>query len=199
MPLRLRSTGGGSVCLVPPDEVTTDVLVKVPAIAGATVLTNKTPGAVLQVVHFDFATQQTFTVPSDISLSQATGLTASITPTSSTSKILVMCSANLGHVGTTSVARAFLQRTGPSTANNTLSQGTQTPTFSHVVYGVATDIMWPNTAMNWLDSPNSTSPCTYTLRIGGNGSGALVGLNRYNNYSNQWGSVSHLTLMEIAA
>lgn len=156
-------------------------------------------GSVLQVVHFDFATQQAFTVPANVELSQATGLTATITPSSSTSKILVMCSANLSHNGTVaSVVRAIIQRTGPSTANNTLSQATSNTNFSHVIYTSASgEFMWPNTVMNWLDSPGSTSPCTYTLRIGGNTASSVVGLNKSIHYGAAWGSVSHLTLMEI--
>ena len=170
------------------------------ALAAGAAKGNFGAGAVLQVVHFDFATQQAFTVPANVDSSQATGLTASITPTSSASKILVMCSANLGHNGSVaSVVRAFIQRTGPATANNTLSQSSSNTTFSHVVYIPAAEIMWPNTVMNWLDSPNSTSPCTYTLRIGGNTATSVVGLNKAIQYAAAWGSVSHLTLMEIAA
>lgn len=170
------------------------------ALAAGAAKGNFGAGAVLQVVHFDFATQQAFTVPANVDLSQATGLTATITPSSPASKILVMCSANLGHNGAVaSVVRAFIQRTGPSTANNTLAQATSTTSFSHVVYSVGTgEIMWPNTGMNWLDSPGSTSPCTYTLRIGGNTASSVVGLNKSVYYGNQWGSVSHITLMEIA-
>jgi hypothetical protein len=177
------------------------MLSRVPAaaLAAGAAKGNFGAGAVLQVVHFDYAGQQAFTVPANIETSLATALAATITPTSATSKILVMCSANLNHnYSTPSVVRAFLQRTGPSTANNTLAQSGSMTNFSHVVYTVGTDFMWPNTAMNWLDAPGSTSPCTYTLRIGGNTAGSVVGLNKAINYGTAWGSVSHLTLLEIA-
>lgn len=50
MPLRLRSAGGGSVQLNSPVALATDVSMEVPAYDGAKVLTDKTPGVVLQVV-----------------------------------------------------------------------------------------------------------------------------------------------------
>lgn len=50
MPLRLRSAGGGSVLLKPPVAQAADVSMEVPAYDGAKVLTDKTPGVVLQAV-----------------------------------------------------------------------------------------------------------------------------------------------------
>lgn len=49
MPLRLRSAGGGSVLLKPPVALTADVSMEVPGYEGAKLLTDKTPGAVIQV------------------------------------------------------------------------------------------------------------------------------------------------------
>ena len=49
MPLRLRSAGGGSVLLKPPVALAADVSMEVPGYEGAKLLTDKTPGAVIQV------------------------------------------------------------------------------------------------------------------------------------------------------
>ncbi|WP_396189702.1 hypothetical protein [Flavobacterium sp.] len=48
MPLRLRSAGGGSVLLKPPVAQAADVSMEVPAYDGAKLLTDMTPGVVLQ-------------------------------------------------------------------------------------------------------------------------------------------------------
>lgn len=76
MPLRLRSAGGGSVLLKPPVAQAADVSMEVPAYDGAKLLTNKTPGVVLQVVKADSTGMVTTTSTSFVDL---TGLSATIT------------------------------------------------------------------------------------------------------------------------
>ena len=156
-------------------------------------------GNVLQVVHVDYNTIQTFTVPANVEQSQATGLVASITPKSATSKILVLCSANLGHAGASTVVRALVQRTGPATANATLSTNSATSNWTAATFIPTPNWMAQNSAIHWLDSPNTTAACTYTLRIGGNVAAQIVYLNTQAGYANQWGGVSYMTLLEIAA
>ncbi|WP_396189614.1 hypothetical protein, partial [Flavobacterium sp.] len=77
MGVRLRSAAGGSVQLDAPAGVTGDVLLEVPALNGAKVLTDKSPGTVLQVVSTTvtggFSTTST-------SYTDITGMTATITP-----------------------------------------------------------------------------------------------------------------------
>jgi hypothetical protein len=156
-------------------------------------------GAVLQVVHVDFATYQAFTVPANVNQSQATGLTATITPSSANSRILAICSVNLGHGGSSTVVRSLLQRTGPATANSVLSVSAENTAWSTVIYTPTPQIMYANESLSWLDSPGSTAACTYTLQIGGNTAGSVVYINGASGYAPTWGGTSHLTLLEIAA
>jgi hypothetical protein len=155
-------------------------------------------GAVLQVVHVDYTAFQSFSTPSNTNQSQATGLAATITPSSTSSKILAICSMNVGHDGATSVVRTLLQRTGPSTANSPLTGAASNTAFSTVIYTPTSQIMYPNDSIIWLDSPSSTAACTYTLRIGGNAAGSPSYLNGSSGYGSSWGGTSHLTLLEIA-
>lgn len=197
------NTSGTGVFTVASPNSNVDRVLTLPDESGTVITTAGVPasampaGSVIQTVHFDYNTIQSFTTPANIDDSQATGLTATITPLSTTSKILVLCSANIAFQGNTSVVRAFVQRTGPSTASTTLSTGTANTSWTSVSYQPVSYFMGVNTTMNWLDSPNTTSACTYTLRIGGNATGHVVYLNTHTGYVNAWGGVSHLTLLEV--
>ena len=68
-----------------------------------TVLTSATAGSVLQVVSATYSTQ---TIVASTSYTD-TGLTASITPTSASSKILVIVSQSVGSGQNTNAARTF--------------------------------------------------------------------------------------------
>jgi hypothetical protein len=152
---------------------------------------------IVQMVQVSYNTYQSFTTTTLTD----TGLTASITPRFATSKILVLCSAQMGNV-VGSATRGMMKRTGPSTAYSIFSQATQTgvaANFTTAVYNSATGShMQPNSTIQWFDSPASTSTCTYVLQISGNETGGVATLNAYGNYTSSWGGVSHLTLWEIA-
>jgi hypothetical protein len=175
-----------------------DAAVTAAKLASGAARTNFGAGAVLQVVHVDYTAFQSFTTPSNTNQSQATGLTATITPSSTNSKILAICSMNVGHDGSSSVVRTLLQRTGPSTANSPLTGATNNTAWSTVIYIPTPSVMYPNDSITWLDTPSSTAACTYTLRIGGNTAGSPSYLNGAAGYGSGWGGTSHLTLLEIA-
>lgn len=110
------------------------------------------PGQVLQVVSAAYSTE----VSRTSSTLATSNLTASITPTSSSSKVLILvnlgdCSAsNSGSGG----IRIQLQRNGSvvgANFNNQLSY--QDPTSYSIVHG----------GFSYLDSPASTSSLTYTV------------------------------------
>ena len=132
-------------------------------------------GSVLQVVNATFNTQTTTSSTSFVS----TYLTASITPSSSTSKVLVLMSntsaiSNTSYVGVATIYRG---------ATN-LGNGNGGITFS----GTAQD---NSMFMQVLDSPATTSSTTYTV-YGRADSGGTA------SYGNS-ARVSTITLMEIAA
>jgi hypothetical protein len=160
-------------------------------------LAGETMNTVLQVVHVDYSTFQSFTAGDGVA--QDTGLVASITPRFANSRILVQVSANMSDNTNGTVCRGRIIRTGPGTAFSTVSQTTNMTQYTTVVYDAeASSRMRPNSIMTWFDSPSSTGICTYRLQIATNGAGQTVLLNGQRGYSNTWGGVSHMTLMEIA-
>jgi hypothetical protein len=135
-------------------------------------------GSVLQVVN---ATVGYVTTTSSSYVD--TGLTATITPKFSTSKILVI--VNLNMITTTNVSQTILFR---------LTNGSATPIQVLIDYGysVATGGLI-NSNISLLHSPATTSAYTYKIQFASSGSNTL----RLNDYSTA-PAVSTITLMEIA-
>jgi hypothetical protein len=139
-------------------------------------------------VSVNYSTQTTITSTSYTD----TGLSASITPTSASSKILVLVSQP-----TSILIFSNVTITGPlrllrgSTDISTLAPaiGIQAGTGSNGLIYTATVL-----SMNYLDSPNTTSAITYKTQ-------SLVSLNTNSAYIrfNENSSTSTITLLEIAA
>lgn len=132
-------------------------------------------GSVLQVVQV--VKSDTFSTSSD-SLVDITGFSASITPTSASSKILMYFAMNLratGNQGYTTIA---------------VNKGATQLLTGYAIEGNAADsrgqICWV-----YLDSPATTSSVTYTGRISAEFADVA--------YLNSTTSPSTITLMEIAA
>jgi hypothetical protein len=163
---------------------------------GATV-SGLTTGKVLQVVQ---------TVKSDVfstgaradSPVEITGLTASITPASSSNKILVMFSMSFGSSGSNN-GHCFLYRDATviqiGDADGSRPQSTKS---------WETSADWNQSAVNivCVDSPATTSSVTYSVKIGGNGT-ATCYLNRSGRHLttafDDSTEASQVILMEIGA
>jgi hypothetical protein len=184
------ATGTGTVTLLAPITNTNRTLT-LPDATG-TVLTNATTtgfpaGSVLQVVQGTYSTQTTI---SSTSFS-ATGLTASITPTSATSKILVLVSQT---------ARAYRQFGATQACNIKLFRGAS----ELALYIAVRQWVGTNTSIDvqigstfsaaYLDSPNTTSSTTYSTQAAADTT-AQSGYVELQSGS----SPSTITLMEIAA
>lgn len=201
MPLRLRSAGGGSVQLNSPVALATDVSMEVPGYAGAKVLTDKTPGVVLQVVQ----AVKTDTMSATGALwMDVPGLSATITPQSASNKILVTVDLKGASYANSSVIRSKLLR------NNTDvyvgdAAGSRPRSLGQAYDGGGTDNVYGVNQLGgtYLDSPNSTSAVTYKIQIGADTSDRVVFVNRTQAdrdtayYDSR--VVSSITLMEIAA
>ena len=138
-------------------------------------------GSVLQVVNGSYATEVTSTTSSYVT----TGLTASITPRSISSKILVFVNANgLFKVNNTSIALRLYRGAGSIFQFETLSGYTATAT-GNAIGSVST---------SYLDSPATTSSTTYTVYFASASNVSIV----YINGTNGGASTSTITLMEIA-
>jgi len=139
-------------------------------------------GKVLQVVN---AINNTFAQSTSTTYAD-TGLTATITPTSSTSKVLVLVTQDIGKSNSNSTINLKLLR------GSTNLIGTQA-----VELGLYTSTLMEMYSfcysMNYLDSPATTSATTYktqfAVRAGGTGAVFIAGQ----------GSYSTITLLEIGA
>jgi transcription initiation factor TFIID subunit TAF12 len=135
-------------------------------------------GSVLQVVNANYSTA----VTNNTSTMASTGLTASITPTSATSKILVIAS----------VAGIF--KTTNNTAVTLQLYKNSGNIFQFALTGLANNSTANNggsISTSFLDSPATTSSTSYTVYFGSqqNNAGTTVQLN---------GDTSTITLLEIA-
>jgi hypothetical protein len=147
----------------------------------ASALTGSLPagmgGKILQVVHANYGTQ----VITDSTSYIDTGLTATITPSSASNKILVIFNINGTYSnGTTNLyGRVKLLRTSTELMTNVFGQNETTTS----AYGSA--------GGNYLDSPSTTSATTYKVQIKNDAGGGDIGMNTF-------GATSNITLMEIA-
>jgi len=135
---------------------------------------------VLQVVNATYSTQTT----TGSSTFSDTGLTASITPLFSTSKILVIVD-QCGCCKADNQTRLMLQLVRASTVLYKIEDsggytGTTTPNF------------FGSVSTNYLDSPSTTSSVTYKTQFASYSNVITAGVQ-------QNGATSTITLMEIAA
>jgi hypothetical protein len=127
-----------------------------------------------------------------------TGLSVSITPTSATSKILVIVDVSGNGTPGTNIGGVKLQRGSTDIAYPT-SFGSRLPGFaSPFVNDVAPTAM---ASTNFLDSPATTSATTYKVQARTSGSGTIF-INRGSNDGDNASTVrvvSTITVMEILA
>jgi hypothetical protein len=148
-------------------------------VAGALPSTVIGAGAVLQVVQGSYSTQ----VSSSSATLATTNLTASITPSSVTSKVLFIVSSASSYTQVATRQISFAIFRGATNVHGSGLFGTQ-------LYSQGADIEAPH-SMTFLDSPATTSSTAYTLYFASTNSGA-VNFNQNNNNS-------YIILMEIAA
>ena len=141
-------------------------------------------GSVLQVVNGSNSTQ----ITSSSSTLADTGLTATITPTSATSKILVL--VNLNGCG---------KDTGNTWLRTALLRGASIIINLGVFEGYTAgsgSAFFGNISTNYLDSPANTSAITYKIQFASVSNVATVYINTQQGGNN---ATSTMTLLEIAA
>lgn len=169
----------------------------VDATATSAVWSSGGQGKVLQVVQ-DVKTDTFSTAVGASSNTAITGLSATITPSATSSKVLVNV-----YIGSVAIAGAgnaafFLKR--GSTAIS-IGDAASTRARASMLYGDSSST-WGSVSMSlqFLDSPSTTSATTYSVNVGGNGSATV-----YINYVDRDAdgvnedarSASAITLMEI--
>lgn len=174
----------GTVTLSAPSVAGTTTLT-LPSTSGTVVTTNTMPtGSVLQVVQSSYST---FTSSSSSTYAD-TGLSASITPSSSSNKILVFASM-VGVGKNTGSCKVALRLVRNSTAIEEFSTETASSAWNS-----ATQVDVGTTSCVILDSPATTSSTTYKVQLAASGNTAQVFINNVNG-STEIGCT--LTLMEI--
>lgn len=152
---------------------------EVPGYEGAKLLTNKTPGCVLQVVEAVASVQVTTSTTNTL---VDVGASATITPSATSSKILVIAQYSQLIDG------------GPTETHNIiLRNGSNISATSGAKQSCSTGTEWKFLHVEQLDSPNTTNAVTYktqTRRV--NGTGTIY------SGTGEDGS-SRMILMEIAA
>jgi len=142
------------------------------------------PSKVLQVVSATYSTQ----VSNSTNTYADTGLTASITPLFSTSKILIF------------VSIAGCSKQGSSAGNSIdlqLVRGSTSILQFEGALGYTNSVLaqYDNASANYLDSPATTSATTYKVQFAADANAANVLVQGPNNRI----ATSTMTLMEIAA
>ena len=164
----------------------------------STISTNRAvtyPGAVLQVV----STTKTDTFStSSTTFVDVTGYSVSITPTSSSSKILVICNITATAIGAAfSVHGRLMRGSTPIAVGDTAGSRQQA------------SYMWEGAqeahfgiSVTYLDSPATTSSTTYKMQVRSNNGTYTTYVNRASTDSDSSAyarTASTITVMEIAA
>ena len=145
--------------------------------------TQASAGVVLQVVQGTYSTQ----VSSSSSTYADTGLTATITPKFATSKILVSVVHTACNKSNSDTFLTLRLLRGASSIAVFETAGGYTGNASPIYFGAC--------GIDYLDSPATTSSCTYKVRYKANTAGTVY----FNNYITTNGNTgSTITLMEIA-
>lgn len=178
----------------------TDPIMGVSALTGTLAKARMPSGSVLQVVSVNDTNQYVFNSGSmnQYTYYDVTSLTASITPTSSSSKILVLieiCASQANNVYT-AFFRAQRNGTTIGVGVNGSYGGTGTSGMRTSDGGEIGTV-----SINYLDSPATTSSTTYKVQVCNSGGSSYPSfVNRPANSSTGWeqSGASTITLMEIA-
>ena len=151
-------------------------------------------GRVLQVIQTVKTTDFSASVATD-SVADITGLSAAITPSSSSSKILVSYDIHLHSTGGST--KVQLMRDSTKICINTSTSGFEAQTSmspNDIVYGLTV------TSMSFLDSPSTTSAVTYKPQVShASANTQTIYCNAPESPSSRHGRfTSQITLMEIA-
>ena len=172
-----NASGTGTLTIAAPNT-NSNFTLTLPENTG-TLISTKSAGTVLQVVQGSYSTQ----VSSSSATLATTNLTASITPSSATSKVLVIVSSASSYTQAAGRQMSFAIFRGATNVYGIGQYGAQ-------LYSNSADIETPH-SMVFLDSPSTTSSTAYSLYFAATNGGS-VNFNQNNNNS-------YIILMEIAA
>ena len=195
----LHSGGNGVILAAPSSNPAADRTLTLPGDADGTIATTATAGKILQVKQAVKSDRQTI---QSQTLVDITGMSVSITPSSTSSKILVDYSlvvfANVQYYTMrllrNSDSTIFIGDTNPNaTSQSRGAFGTYQASYVNAM----------TVAQKFLDSPNTTSATTYKLQAHcPYSSSYIIAINsavNQDNYTYMTNCVSSITVMEVAA
>jgi hypothetical protein len=196
-----NASGTGTLTIAAPNT-NSNFTLTLPTVTG-TVLTNKTAGTVLQVVNtFKSDTTSATSAATLDTWVDITGMSVTITPSSSSSKILILYTLNINAASGESVAIQFLR--GSTAVGNGDAASNRLVCFADTRMAATGQFEMGIYSGTYLDSPATTSSTTYKIQWRkpyDNGSTPIY-LNRsYDDSDNNdrpRGS-SSITVMEVAA
>jgi len=155
-------------------------------------------GKILQVVST--TKTDTFTTTST-SFVDITGFSVSISPSSTTSKILVIFNVSVGADGGTNAPTAQIMRDSTAIAiGDAAGSRTRATSLYYAGNGGGANAQ-NNFSNNFLDSPNTTSSVTYKIQVRSNSAAQTTAINRGTGDTDGASTargVSTITLMEVA-
>lgn len=153
-------------------------------------------GGIIQIVQT--VKQDSFSASvSRTNFAAITGLSASITPSSTNSKILVEFSVNTSMEGTNGAPAIILYRGGSALSGARGTSGSAGNLTAGACFAYSSNLPAGSINMSYLDSPATTSATTYQCYLTSDqSSNYTVGVNRRNS-SSAIGYISTITLMEI--
>ena len=186
MPIAINGSGtitGVSVGGLPDGIVDTDMIA-----AAAVTAPKRGAGAILQVL-FAIKTDL-YTTSTTGSFTDIPGLSLTITPSSTSSKILIF--ANICHsISNTSDYAYRLLRGSTALGNSTVgSEGNRVG----ISCGTTNASRGDGYSIHFLDSPNTTSATTYKIQVNHQN-----GTYRCNSRDGQWDGSSTIAVMEVGA
>jgi len=189
-------SGGGTFELKAPSSGSNARVMTLPDSADGTILTTTNPkaGNIIQVVSTTKTTSTSTTTSG--SFTDISGMSVSITPSFTSSKILILIS--LGSISSDAGVSVGFRLLRGSTAVGNATNTTLQSGFTNIYGGEAsTDKHLMSASHNFLDSPSTTSSTTYKLQWRNSSSTSY--LNRYNGSSDSYNGSSTITVMEVAA
>jgi hypothetical protein len=151
--------------------------------------------AILQVVS---VTKSDTSLTTSTSFADITGLSANITPTSATSKILVLLSMMFGLSGEIDFQVQLVRDSTAIGIGDSAGSRTRV-TLQHQHIGAQSAFFQPTYSINHLDSPATTSALTYKVQANvASGTGYINRSGNDSDDADRGRGISSITLMEVA-
>ena len=176
--------------------ITTPVTGDVLTYNGTSWLNGSPVGSILQVV----STTKTDTFSStSTSFADITGLSASITPSSTSSKIMAIVTLSSGSNSTRLVNFRLMRDAVPISVGDAAGSRSQSSIYYFMDLAASDTLQMETAAINFLDSPSTTSTVTYKMQIKMNAGTAYVNRTAADTDNAVYPRLaSTITLMEVA-